>query len=169
MIYSKTCEYAIRALKDLASRPGGGPAAPSQVSQRTGVPRAYLSKIFQCLVRAGVLSSRGGPGGGNALRVDPARLTLCRVIEALDDAAGSPLSNCVMGRSECSDRSPCSLHPIWADARGRIAEALRRETVADLLRSGAGTYPRRARRSRLSRRMKQVFSMQRKPNREGKR
>lgn len=157
MIYSRTSEYAIRALGCLASRPRGTPATLTEVSGETGVSRTYAAKIFQCLVGAGILGSKSGPRGGYFLRVDPARLTLLRIIRAVDDAAGSPLSGCVMGQAECDGRSPCSLHSVWVKARARLSRRLAAETILDAARLKDKSRWRRVRRSQLSKRMKHVF------------
>ena len=157
MIYSKTSEYAIRTLGYLASRAKKAPATIMEFNNHTGVPQAYLSKIFQCLVRAGILGSKSGPRGGYFLRVNPTQLTLLRVINALDDFSESAFSKCVMGRSECGDKNPCSLHHIWAKSREEMHRKLRQETIADISRMKKGTFINKKRRVVLSKRMQNIF------------
>ncbi len=157
MIYSKTCQYAIRALNHLASLEDRRPVTIMEVNAKTGVPQAYLAKIFQCLSHSKIVGSRSGPKGGYFLRVDPNKLTLLRVIRALDDISESPLSNCVMGQAQCHDKNPCCLHDIWAKARKQIKARLAKETIVDVGKSRRRTYRNDRRKSGLSKQMQKVF------------
>ena len=57
MIYSGRTEYAIRGLSELASRAGEAFVMLDDVVTGTDLPRDFLAKIFQDLVRAGILKS----------------------------------------------------------------------------------------------------------------
>ena len=59
----KTAEYALRAVVWLAREPGR-PASADHLAEHTKVPRRYLHKVLQDLVRAGLVCSQPGPGGG---------------------------------------------------------------------------------------------------------
>lgn len=157
MLYSKTTEYAIRALSYLASKEDKAPATIMEVNKETGVPQAYIAKIFQCLVRAGILESRSGPGGGYYLRVDAAKLTVLRIMQAVDDVSESPLSNCMMGQAQCNDKNPCSVHHIWKKARQEMYEKLAVETILDVVKMKNGSYWNKKKRVVLSKRMQGVF------------
>lgn len=160
MIYSKTCEYAIRALVYF-NRNSAKPAKIHRVSRSSGVPNAYVSKIFQCLVRSGVLASERGPRGGYTLLIPPSRLSLMQVIQALDDLSRSPFSNCIMGLHQCSNHNPCPLHETWAAAKEEMLSKLNLYTIADI--AGLLGRFRRGRASRLalSKKMRGVFSFKR--------
>ncbi len=157
MIYSKTCEYAIRALKYLASKNNRALTSVAEMNKHTGVPSAYLAKVFQCLAREGIVRSKSGPQGGYSLAAHPAQLTVFRVMSAVDDMAVSPLSNCVMGQAECNDRNPCSLHPIWAKAKEEMNRVLKKQTLTDLLECKKGSYAGKKPRAVLSVRMHKIF------------
>jgi len=157
LIYSKTCQYAIRALNYLATLETKKPATVGEVHAKTGVPQAYVAKIFQCLTRAKIVASKSGPNGGYALRVDPAKLTLLRVVDALDDVSESPLSNCVMGQAECSDRNPCCLHTVWVKAAAEMKKKLAKVTILEAGKATARAYRSETGRTVLSRRMQKVF------------
>lgn len=157
MIYSKTTEYAIRALSYLASKEDKTPATIMEVHKETALPQAYVAKIFQCLVHAGILESKSGPGGGYYLRVEAAKLTILRIMRAVDDRLESPLSNCVMGQAECDNKNPCSLHDIWTKARDEMTRRLEKETVLDIAKMRSGCFWNKKKRMVLSRRMQDVF------------
>lgn len=118
MIYSKTCEYAIRALLYLASKKRGTYVLTRAVSQETGISITYLAKIFQELVRYGILDSRRGAAGGFALKKDPATISLRALMEMIDDP--EHLKACVMGLDHCSDANACPLHDVWKASRQKI-------------------------------------------------
>jgi len=48
---SQSCDYAIQGLIYLASRPSQRPIAVDEVANARSIPKHYLSKIFQLLMR----------------------------------------------------------------------------------------------------------------------
>src|ERR1700761_7085607 len=80
---SQTVEYALRAAVYLAGE-APEPRTTDQVAAATRVPKAYLSKVLQGLVRAGVVHSRRGRGGGMTLAKPPAELTILEVVDAVE-------------------------------------------------------------------------------------
>ena len=54
MLYSKTCEYALRSLACLASKGREAIKSASEIGEEAGVPGPYVAKIFQSLVRKGL-------------------------------------------------------------------------------------------------------------------
>ncbi len=126
---SRTAEHAVRALLYLASH---GPEASkaSDIAEALGAPPNYMSKTLHALAAAGILSSRRGPTGGFRLAIDPADLTLARIIEIVDDPA--PKDMCLNDDTRCSDRTPCALHGRWKRVSNRVWEPLRTTTLADL-------------------------------------
>ena len=63
---SKTAEYALRTVACLAGDAGEA-ASADLLCDQTKVPRRYLHKVLQGLVRAELVRSRSGPGGGYSL------------------------------------------------------------------------------------------------------
>ncbi len=158
MIYSKTTEYAIRALAYMATQPKGAAVNAREVSRETSVPFAYISKTFLALSRAGILDSRRGPGGGFTLAKAPSKIRLMDVMLALEDRGRLPFSQCVMGLKICDSKYPCPLHPIWAAASKKITQQLEKSSLldmADLLGKFSSGAPKRQR--VLSRGMRNVF------------
>lgn len=159
MIYSKTCEYAIRSLIYFADHAEASLATVKDVSKDSGVPAAYVAKIFQCLAKSRILSSQRGPAGGYSLLIPATRLTLLKVVRSLDDLSKSPFSNCVMGFDKCNDKNPCPLHPIWAKAKDQMLEKLHSSTIADMAVLGDRFRLGKQRRYVLSKRMRNIFSI----------
>ena len=148
MLYSKTCEYAIRALSCLASEGKNVWMHAKDISEKTGVPDAYICKIFQDLVRNGILKSRRGALGGFAYRVDPSQISLRRIVEIIDDT--SILDDCVMGLDECSDDNACPLHPIWKKSKEQMLKKLETNKLTLMTKKIRTRKFRTLRRSRLN-------------------
>ncbi len=130
MIYSSSCEYAIRALTYLAQKPEGKAVPIKEVAEREDLPPHFLAKIMQTLAKSGVLDSFKGPTGGFALARPAGEITLYDIVEALDDL--SNYDHCAVGLAECSDDAPCPLHNMWTGVRTAVLDYFRRTTLTDL-------------------------------------
>jgi Rrf2 family protein len=130
-VLSGTAEYALRAAVHLAREGADGPMRAEQIAAAIDVPRNYLGKILHALVRAGVLRSTRGKRGGFRLAVRPAELPLVRIVSPFDDI--QPRRRCLLGRPECSDRSPCPVHHRWRATSEQIVTFFRDTTLADVL------------------------------------
>lgn len=155
MIYSRTSEYAIRALGFIALE--AEPSGIREVSRKIGAPPAYVSKIFQGLVHAGILYSKKGAKGGYFLRADPARLKLITIIKAIDNLSQSPFSGCVMGFAQCGSKCPCPLHKIWAKSKKQMEKKLNDTTLLKIMNLTGRRKSGRRRRITLSKGMRHVF------------
>jgi Rrf2 family protein len=133
---SDTAEYALRAVLYIAQHGGERSLRTEEIATPLGVPRNYLSKILNTLVKRRVLTSTRGPLGGFRLAVDPERLKLYPIVEPFD--ALQPKRNCLLGRPQCSDRNPCPAHHRWKGISDQIADFFRLTTVGELLRSPDG-------------------------------
>ena len=130
MIHSSACEYAIRAMTYVAGFEPGTRLLARDISAHEKIPGPFLGKIFQTLVRAGLLKSSKGPGGGFALAKDPETISLYDIYRAIDGT--TYLDACAVGLSRCSDEVPCPLHERWKPIRERIRNYLETTSLADM-------------------------------------
>lgn len=130
MIYSQSCQYALRALIYLSAQPAGALTTVREISAHEGLPKQFLAKLLQALARAGVVGSLKGPGGGFALSQPPESVSLYQVVEAIDGTLR--LDACVLGLAECSDAGRCGPCEHWAELRDSIKAYLDSTTVEDL-------------------------------------
>lgn len=128
-MFSQTVEYALRAVVHLAYQ---APAActTDQLAEATQVPKAYLAKVVQALVRAGVVHSQRGLGGGVMLARDPRELTLLDVVNAVDPV--ERIRACPLGLKSHGVRL-CPLHRRLDAAYALVEDAFRRTTLAEVL------------------------------------
>ena len=134
MILSQTAIYALQAVMHLAEAGPGEPQRVEDIADALGVPRNYLAKILNGLVRSGVLTSTRGPGGGFTLALDPAGLFLAEVIQPFHDVAHD--SSCLLGRARCSDNAPCAAHARWKAVSTAVKAYLLETTIQDMTASG---------------------------------
>ena len=127
---SGTAEYALRAVVYIAREAGGRPVKSAELSEATGIPKNYLSKILMDLARARVLRSTRGRNGGFSLAMQPEELRLATVVSPFDEVDGR---RCLMGRPECNSADPCPVHHRWLAASDRIEAFFRETTLADVI------------------------------------
>jgi len=146
MIYSKSAEYAIRALIHLARMPSGTAVHSRDIAQDEHLPPGLLAKVLQNLASEGLLRSTRGPTGGFELSCDPDSIRLLDVVFVVDH--GSPKHRqCAIGcGTKCSPARPCTMHEYWQGIRPLIETLLREHTLGDLVRhetARASSHPRR--------------------------
>ena len=130
MIYSRSVEYALRALTHLATLPRGAQKMAREIAAEEDAPLFYLAKTLQQLARRGILHSVKGPSGGFSLNRPSRKISLMDVVEALDGR--DAFERCAIGLPECDDETPCALHDIYKPVRQTVIRYLTRTTLADL-------------------------------------
>lgn len=133
---SKTAEYALRTVACLAGDAGEA-ASADLLCDQTKVPRRYLHKVLQGLVRAELVRSRSGPGGGYSLARSTDEITILDVVNAV--APLERIRHCPLGLP--SHTSLCPLHNELDKAYAATETAFSRVTIAELLRSGSRIIP----------------------------
>jgi Rrf2 family transcriptional regulator, iron-sulfur cluster assembly transcription factor len=133
MIFSSSTEYAIRGLSELASRGLPGCVMLDELVAGTDLPRDFLAKIFQKLVRADILHSAKGRGGGFMLARPAHEITLMQILQAIEGS--QPLDRCVVGLEQCNDQMPCPQHDLYKPIRQRLKDYMNTTTLADLASS----------------------------------
>ena len=146
MFFSRTSEYAVRAILHVASvGHDAQPVRVQEIAEALDIPGPSLSKIVQQLRRMGFLTSHKGPRGGVTLARPATKLTLFEVIEAVE---GSDLTQrCIIGVPGCSERGPhCPLHDRWRRIRTQMLDMLIEQSideVAQLTKGGRSVLGRR--------------------------
>ena len=86
MRLGKAAAYGVYATLHIAQSDKDGPIQGRIIAKSCGIPVEYLLKILQQLVRAQVLLSERGRGGGFLLRRTPAQTSLLDIVEAIAEA-----------------------------------------------------------------------------------
>jgi Rrf2 family protein len=133
---SKTAEYALRAVMLLSRDPSRAESA-ERLAEVTKVPRRYLHKVLQDLVRGGLVQSQSGPGGGYSLALAAEQVTILDVVNAV--APLERIRHCPLGLA--SHTKLCPLHQELDKAYAATEAAFARVTLAALLRSTSPIVP----------------------------
>ena len=130
MLYSSSCEYAIRALSYLERSNERGLIPLANIAETQSIPAPFLGKILQTLVKADLLRSVRGPTGGYALAQPASEIRLLRIREILDGNAD--LERCAVGLDLCEDGTPCPLHETFRPIREAIKQYLSETSLQDV-------------------------------------
>ena len=123
-MFSKTCEYAIRATIYIALRAMQGERASlADIAQEIGSPKAFTAKILQQLVHHGLVDSLKGRSGGFTIEhTGLQRIKLSDVVRAID---GDTLYTvCSLGMKECSETHPCPVHHQYKGIREQLVRMM---------------------------------------------
>lgn len=131
-MFSKACEYGIRAVIFIAWRSKDG-QRPNvhDISEAIGSPEAFTAKVLQQLVGSGVVESMRGPAGGFCMsRQSMLTTMLSDVVQAID--GDNIFKGCGLGLPHCSEEMPCPVHNRFKSIREELRLMLESTPVASL-------------------------------------
>ena len=134
---SQTVEYALRAVAHLASE-SPRHLTTEQIAETTRVPKAYLSKVLQALVRGGIVHSQRGVGGGMTLTRSPREITILDVVNTVDPI--NRITTCPLGLASHGVRL-CPLHRRLDNALAQVEKAFQKTTLAEVLAEPSTSVP----------------------------
>lgn len=132
---SQTSRYALHILSFLVRR-RGEVVCGAEISEATGVPLNYLSKILNQLRKAEVVDSQKGWHGGFSVRVEALDRPIRDILVTLDGVTSVERSDCAFGPPACDAEAPCPLHPHWEAIRDRFTAMVSETRIRDLGREG---------------------------------
>jgi Rrf2 family transcriptional regulator, iron-sulfur cluster assembly transcription factor len=130
MLVTRETDYAVRTVLYLA-RDSSRRASVTEIAEAMRIPKSFLAKLLQRLVRHHILASARGVSGGFQLAQKPSGINLLSIMEAVQGPAG--VNVCAIDSGRCEMSKSCSVHPVWVDIRKEIEKRLRRETIAKLI------------------------------------
>ncbi len=135
MNFSRECEYAVRGMVALAGAPTGQALTLQEVAAGHNLPPGFLSKIFQKLVRHGLIQSHRGMQRGYTLAHPAPEISLRQILEAIE---GPDLfDRCVFSHRRCGEGGQCLVHPYWRRVRGEVTTLFEEVSLRDLLASAS--------------------------------
>ncbi len=132
VLFSRSCEYGLRAVIFLAQQPAGQHTRIKEISEKLSIPMQFLAKIMQILSRSGLLHSYKGPNGGFELARPADQITPLQIVEAIDGLGF--MQDCLIGLPECIEPNGCPVHEEWGIIRDQIVQVLASKSIADLAR-----------------------------------
>jgi Rrf2 family protein len=139
MRYSQSTELAIDSLLYMATRGDTTDFSVEQVAQAQGVSASYLAKVFQQLVKAGLLRSHRGAKGGYSIARSLAQITLKDVAVVFEGT--SPLYDCHAGSRTCTFGPHCLISATFNAAERALQDVLASVSLQDVVNHAANQTP----------------------------
>jgi len=126
-------DYGLRAVIHLAGQEPDKCCSMGQIAKQQGVPRKFLEKIIQDLIRGGLIKSKRGSTGGYTLARSADAISFCDVIEAIEGPIA--VNACLDHKLGCDQMPRCTMIGVWSEVQRNITEILSRTTIAALQRT----------------------------------
>jgi Rrf2 family protein len=132
MMFSKACEYGIRAAVYIALQSlDGRRVSVNEIAEEIDSPIAFTAKILQQLSRNNIIHSVKGPTGGFEIaREDMDAVKLNMIVKAID--GDKIYVGCGLGLKECNAQKPCPLHDKFVDIRTDLSKMLKSTSLFEL-------------------------------------
>lgn len=137
MRFSQETFYGIAVMTALAERDRRHPVPLGDLAAACDIPRTFLAKILQKLVRGGVVVSSRGRQRGYALAADPGAITLKTLLEVIEGA--DLFRRCFFSSRPCEGGGlRCPLHSLGETLRDEVVARLSELTITDLVADARG-------------------------------
>ncbi|MCW5907614.1 MAG: Rrf2 family transcriptional regulator [Chitinophagales bacterium] len=131
MMFSKSCEYAIKAVIHLCiETKDGSRLSIAEIAEAIDSPEPFTAKILQTLVRHDIISSAKGPGGGFYIDHHSKPVFVIEIIDVIDGKHA--FERCGLGLKECNEKRPCPIHNEFASYSRKLKRLLETKTIQDL-------------------------------------
>lgn len=134
MQITRAGEYGVLGLMCLARRSAGSVMMIDEVSREEHIPKSFAAKIFQSLVKAGLVKGNRGSGGGFILLKPAKEITVLDVIEAIEGKIA--FQRCLApDEPKCEHHGGCALCGLFEQAQDQVKDVFSRTTLADLMKT----------------------------------
>lgn len=131
-MFSKACEYGIRAAIFIATKSSKGiRVGIKDVAKEIDSPEPFTAKIMQILTKNGIIESSKGVGGGFEVSNEAVKtIKLIQIVDAID--GDNIYKGCGIGLKECSEIHPCPVHKDFKKIRELLLAMLTNTTLEEL-------------------------------------
>jgi Rrf2 family protein len=127
---SKKADYALMAMKHLATQPDPISTSAREIAEQYDIPAELMAKVLQRLARRGLLTSHQGTRGGYTLAKSTSAISVADIIEAIDGPL--TVTACSTGDEDCDQFTKCNVRdPLWR-IKDRIVAALATCSLAEI-------------------------------------
>jgi len=132
MQITQKCQYALRAIFELAKRSGKGPVKIAEIAEAQDIPPRFLEVILSQLKQGGFVASQRGAEGGYVLLRRPDDLLVGEVMRFLQGPIG-PVDCLLDGKKNCALFGSCVFLPMWEKVAKAMADVYDSTTFQDLV------------------------------------
>jgi len=129
-------DYGLRAVIYLSGQDPEKCCSIAEIAKHQGVPRKFLEKIIQDLVRSGLIKSKRGSCGGYTLAKPADSISFYDVIAAIEGPIA--VNVCLDHEIGCDQIPRCTMIGVWTEVQRSITEVLSRTTIAALRQPACG-------------------------------
>ena len=130
MQISRRVDYGLRAVIYLSDQDREKCCSIAEIAKHQGVPRKFLEKIIQDLIRGGLIKSKRGSLGGYMLARPADAISFYDVIEAIEGPI--TVNACLDSEIGCDQLPRCTMAGVWSEIQRSVTEVLNRTTIATL-------------------------------------
>lgn len=124
MIISTKCQYALRAVYEIARSEPGVVVTIGDVAKAQHVPQRYLEGIMNQLRKGEVLEAQRGRHGGYRLARTPREITVGDVVRVIDGPIRAVTCVEETKATDCPMRESCVFLPTWHRVQNAIDQAM---------------------------------------------
>ena len=135
MLISTKGRYALRVMIDLAEHRSEEFISLREIAERQEISEKYLESIIRMLVKAKVVESLRGKGGGYRLKKAPDQYTADSILRLTEESL-APVSCLDENAESCPRAGRCRTLSLWQGLDKAIHEYLAGVTIADLIEQG---------------------------------
>ena len=111
-------DYGLRAVIYLSQQDPTRRCSIAEIAEHQGVPKKFLEKIIQDLIRSGLIKSKRGACGGYALAKPAETISMYEVIEALEGPV--TVNACLDHAIGCDQIPRCTMIGVWTEVQRSI-------------------------------------------------
>ena len=137
MLISTKGRYALRVMIDLAEHRSEEFISLREIAERQEISEKYLESIIRMLVKAKVVESLRGKGGGYRLKKAPEDYTADSILSLTEEAL-APVSCLEENADACPRAARCKTLSLWQGLDQAIHAYLKGVTIADLMEQCTG-------------------------------
>ena len=126
-------DYGLRAIIYLSTQDPEKCCSIAEIARQQNVPKKFLEKIIQDLMRRGLIRSKRGSCGGYTLARMPDQISFYDVIEALEGPIA--VNVCMNEELSCDQLPRCAMVGVWSEIQQKVMEVFTRTTLADVRRT----------------------------------
>ena len=125
-------DYGIRSILYLARQPFKKVSFINEISEEYKIPRSFLAKILQKLVKAKIVRSYRGVKGGFSLAKQSRDISVLDVLEAIEGKLA--MNRCLADKKNCDFSKHCPTTIVWANVQAKVTETLKKTNFEELTR-----------------------------------
>ncbi len=131
---SKKSQYAFKALSYLVQKKNDGPVLISEIAESKNIPLKFLENILLELKKADILDSKKGKGGGYFFQVNPAEISLAKIIRLVNGPIAMIPCVSLNFYEQClnCNQEHCGLHDVLIEVRDASLAILEKKSLIDL-------------------------------------